>query len=593
MRHTTRVLLAALLAACGSPGAVDDAGTGGGGDDAQCATPPTLPPDDPLSATRQLRRMTLALTDRMPSRERLVALAAIEEPAAQQAFLDAELDRLLSEPAFYDSMVDFGHVWISAPPVGSIADQPEYGLVQQRTISQCPAGTVHEGRWSSPNGYAEHQPCNGLDVDGNPTVVRTVEPWWAEGTTIEVVGRDGDERVTIPGPGGTTIDCGNHVGAGYQWEAHEDCGCGPHLVFCNPNAGSLHNYSAFGMNYPESNRRHAWDEPARLLAHIVWHDRPLTDLIAGTYSVGTVSLQGTYVRYGRRLSGPGTDDDDSWWRSSRWTAAHDPRHEATDPYAWSEFEVSARNPFLLADRHYRFDPRVEPSGTMRGIPAAGVLTSPGLLASWVRERVAGARALEMFACENFVPPPPSAHFAPYEGDPAAGGPCMHCHTRIDPASMHFKRFMRTGSGFDMLGIGDAHYGSAWTRAQYPYSGDPWERMSRLWGAETRMTPVPADVAEREPESRFIDFLPPEQTLYGQTSDGTVGPLGLAHMLIDSGAFDRCSVRRLHRRIVGRDIDPTSESGYLDQLVAGFLEDERRVRPFIRRLVRTDAFGRGL
>ena len=223
----------------------------------------------------------------------------------------------------------------------------------------------------------------------------------------------------------------------------------------------------------------------------------------------------------------------------------------------------------------------------------GVLMSPGFLALWVRERVAGARALEMFACENFVPPPPTAHFAPYQGDPAAGGPCMHFHTRIDPASIHFRRFMRTGAGFDMLGVGDAHYGSAWTRAEYPFSGDPWERMSRLWAPGTRLTPVTAEDAMREPESRFIDFLPPDQTLYMQTSDGTVGPLGLAHMLIGSGAFDRCAVRRLHRRFVGRDVSPTSESGYLEQLVTAFLENDRQVRPFIRHLVHTDAFGRGL
>ncbi|AKF03761.1 hypothetical protein DB32_000910 [Sandaracinus amylolyticus] len=586
------MLLAVLLAACGGTGGAQDDG-GIASTDAQCTTTPTTPPDDPLSATRRLRRMTLALTDRMPSRERLSALAAITEPDAQDAFLDAELERLLAEPAFYDAMVDFGHAWVSAPPVGSIADAPEYGLLQQRTIRQCPAGTLHAGKWGSPNIYADNQPCNGLDADGNPTVVRTVEPWWAEGTTIEVVGRDGDDRVMITARDGTTIDCGDRLGAGFSSENYEQCGCGPHLVWCNPNPEGLQNYSAYGLGYPDANRRHTWDEPARLLAHVAWHDRPLTDLIAGTYSVGPVSLQATYVRYGRRLSGPGRDDDDAWWRASRWSTPHDPHHDANDPRAWSEFDVTTRNPFLLADRHYRFDPRVEPSGTMRGVPAAGVLTSPGLLASWVRERVAGARTLEMFACENFVPPPPTAHFAPYEHDPASGGPCMHCHTRIDPASIHFKRFMRVADDYAILGVGDAHYGDAWVRGVYPFNGDPWERMNRLWLPGSRMTPVSADEAMREPETRFIDFLPPDQTLYGRTSDGTVGPLGLAHLLIDSGAFDRCAVRRLHRRFVGRDVDPTAESGYLDRLVAGFVEDGRRVRPFVRRLVDTDAFGRGL
>ena len=39
-----------------------------------------------------------------------------------------------------------------------------------------------------------------------------------------------------------------------------------------------------------------------------------------------------------------------------------------------------------------------------------------------------------------------------------------------------------------------------------------------------MTPISAADAEKNPEARFIDYLPPDQTLLGQTSDGTVGPL---------------------------------------------------------------------
>ncbi|MFY2560758.1 hypothetical protein ACN469_24350 [Corallococcus terminator] len=44
---------------------------------------------------------------------------------------------------------------------------------------------------------------------------------------------------------------------------------------------------------------------------------------------------------------------------------------------------------------------------------------------------------------------------------------------------------------------------------------------------------------------------------GQTSDGTVGPLGFAKMILASGSFDRCVVRHLHAQVVGRDIDPTT------------------------------------
>jgi hypothetical protein len=598
----TALTLVGLGVGCGAGGDPSRTSSASGGAspagaDASCPLPATdagarPPPDDDLSATRRLRRMTLALTDRLPTRERLRELDAISDPAEQGAWLDRELERLLADPAFYDALVELGHMWMNVPPLGNIANVPEYGLLQQRAIVQCPAGTVHAGRWGTPNAHDGDAPCNGVSWDGTAPVVRTVEPWWAEGTTVEVVGIDGDERTTITGEGGATIDCGVHIGSGFEHERANRCGCGPNLIYCWPGH-QLQDYSAFVTGNPDGNRRLLWDEPARLLAHIAWHDRPLTDLIAGSYSVGPVRAQVTYVRTARRMGATQLDDDQSWWRASRWTAPHDPHHEASDPRAWSEFAISSRNPFLLEERDYRFDPRTEATGTMRGVPAAGVLTMPGVLAGLIRERVRGARFLEMFACENFVPPPSSAHFAPYTNDPAGGGPCIHCHSRIDPASIHFKRFMRVGDSFPILGVANAHYGRDWIGGVYPWSGEPWDRMRRLWAPETRMTPVPAAIAEGEPESRFIDFLPPDQTLYGQVSDGTVGPLGMAKMIIAAGAFDRCMVRRLHERIVGRDVDPTAEAGYLEALVGAFTAGDRAIRPFVRHLVHGETFGRGL
>jgi len=101
------------------------------------------------------------------------------------------------------------------------------------------------------------------------------------------------------------------------------------------------------------------------------------------------------------------------------------------------------------------------------------------------------------------------------------------------------------------------------------------------------------VAAANPSARFIDFLPPEQSLLGEQSDGTVGPLGFGKLLMASGAFDRCAVRRLHERFVGRDLDPATEAGYLDALVEGFIAGDRKARPFIKLLTQTASFRRGL
>jgi hypothetical protein len=563
-----------------------------------------------MTALRRLRRMMLGVIGELPSHEQLRALVAIDDPEAQDAWLAAELDRLLADPVFYDAMVDFGHSWIHVPPVAPVADNPEYGLIQARPIVRCAAGTLHAGKWGTAwcigDGRPFEEDCQPCNDPSTP--VRSVEPWWAEGTRVEVIGHDGDESGTTIDPySGQTIDCGIYAGYYAQIEnpatpLQPMCGCGPHLAYCFP-AEAFQSWYTWNLGNPRGHRRLTWEEPARLLAHIAWYDRSLEDLIAASYSVGPANLQHAYVRYARRLGSAELDENDRWWRASQWTSLVDPHHAATDPEAWSEFPIADRNPFLLEDRNYHFDPRVEEAGTMRGVPSAGVLTMPGFLGGMTRERIRGARVLEMFACDSFAPPSPTAVFAPYTHDPAAGGPCMTCHSQIDPASIHFKRFIRTGNssgiafrvpGFDILGVGNAHVDPSWIQgAQGVFAGDPWDRILRLWVPGSRMTPVDESIAVAEPESRFIDFLPPDQTLYGATSDGTVGPLGLAKLLINSGAFDRCAVRRLHERFVGRDVDPTVEAGYLESLVSAFVENGRRIRPFIRHLMQTEAFGRGL
>jgi len=343
-----------------------------------------------------------------------------------------------------------------------------------------------------------------------------------------------------------------------------------------------------------------WEEPARLVAHLAWYDRPLTDIVLGSTSVGPVELQAAYVREGRRTGATSLDADDSWWRPSKFAGLVDPFHDAMDPKAWREFDVSARNPYFLADRNYKFDPRVEPRGSMKGVPAAGALTMIGMLGSYPRERVRAARMLETFACENFVPPPADATFNPYNGDPAASGPCQTCHTRIDPAAIHFKRWSKLGNDIDLdngrymlLGVGNWTFDDAWTKGQWPYSGDPFLHWIQWFKPGSKMTPVSMADAQANPETRFIDYLPPDQTLLGQASDGTVGPLGFAKMVVASGAFDRCAVIRLHDRFGGRALDRTQEAGYIDTLVGKFVAGGRKVRPFLKELVKSDVFRRGL
>ena len=538
-------------------------------------------PTDMMDHGRRLRRLTIALVDRFPSEEEYDALMGMDEDA-RDGWLRERAAELLTTPEFYTRMVEFGRRLIPMPLVPNYADEPEYGLAQAFYVAQCEAGTLHAGSWAT-----DDEPCQDPDV-----VTRTDEPWWAEGTSVTILGNAAEAGAMVEQDDGQVIDCGERARSGYVSEAATNCGCGPHLVYCLPST-DLFNFNAFWPSNPVGQRRLMWEEPARLVAHLAWHDRPLSDLLVGDYSVGPALVQHAYVRHGRRTGAVQLDDFDGWWRASTWTAPADPEHAGTDPWAWSEFTFDTRNPYMLAARDTQFDPATDPKDALVGIPSAGVLTTLGMLAAHPRERVRAARMLEALACEVFTPPPGDVEFVPYQTDPATEGTCQHCHVRIDPAAIHFKRFQRAGGNrYRMLAIDNDRIPPEWITLEYPYGGDPWPRFARAFVPGTRLTPIDPQAAAADPDALFIDYLPPDQSLLGQVSDGTIGPLGFGKMVLASGAFDRCMVRRLHEMVVGRDVDPATEAGYLAELVEKFLAGERAIRPFVLALVETESFRRG-
>jgi hypothetical protein len=571
----------------------------GDSQDAGCEEPPpTNTPDagersDVLAPSRLLRRASLALRGIPPTDTEYAEQEAAGDEAAQRAFVDAFVDRTLKQPVFYQTMFEQARDWFNIPLVPRTADEPEYGLLQQRSIQRCPAGTAKAGAWKYFRG--DSTACNGQKADGSPAEERSLEPWWAPGTTVTLVGTAANASAT-----GTTSVNGNPVTVNCATVGPEGtCGCGPNAVRCHADFQQYAGWEDYVAYNGEGQRRLASEEPARLYAHLAWHDRPMTDLILGTYSVAPTRLQAAYVMQGIVGGATGLLDDDSWWRPSRFSSAPvDPEHSPGDPLAWREYPVPARNPFFLAERDYRFDPRTQ-TGASKGIPAAGMLTSLGFLNAYPRERVRGARALETLACEVLAPPS-GQKFNEYRRDPGTEGPCQHCHRRLDPAAIHFKRYAKQGFAFEgygaqyfMPGVGTVwHWPARWRTGEYPYGGDPFSHWNRWYAPDTLLTPVTEAQAQTNPEALFVDFLPPEHTLLGQVSDGTVGPLGFAKLIVAAGAFDRCVVRHLHAQVLGRDIDPAKEAGYLDEQVARYIADGRKVRPYVKSLTRSDLFQRG-
>lgn len=547
---------------------------------------------DLLSPARLLARASFVLRGTAPTDEELDALLSAGDQTAQLAFVDRFVDTTLGDPIFYRTMFELARDWLNVPLVPNDADAPEYGPEQQRALTRCDATTARAGAWHY---YRDDYgvSCSGKKKDGTPVDEITVEPWWAPGTEVKLVGAAASTSAK-----GSTLSQGNPITIDCNGRPEGTCGCGPHAVGCHADQGYA-GWPAYVSWNPDGHRRLLSEEPARLFAHIAWFDRPATDLIANSYSVGPTRTQAAYVNQGIAGGVLSLLEDDSWWRPARYDGAPvDPFHKAGDPAGWREFQVPKLNPFILADRNYTFDPRIE-KGPMKGTPAAGMLTGLGFLDALPRERLRAARALENLACEVLAPPI-ALKFNEYRRDPATEGPCQHCHMRIDPAAIHFKRWAKHGGAFEgwgasyyQPGIGTAwHWPKSWRTGAYPYGGDPFSHWNRWYVHDTAMTPVKQPPIDENPEVVFIDFLPPDQTLLGQKSDGTVGPLGFAKMIIAAGAFDRCLVRKLHGQVLGRDLDPAREAGYLDALTKMFVDAGRKIRPFVKELTRSELFRRG-
>jgi hypothetical protein len=576
--------------------------------------PPTF--DDALSGTRTLRRISLVLRGTTPTESELMALAKAPSAQARRALLEAAMDEGLRNPQFYQQMFYFGQDWISVGSYTKGAQGDAYQGDMSGHLFQCPANTKHAGQYFLSNDVNNPyisgelpRLCRDLDKDNQPfsPPSANLEPWWAPGTSIGVIGTAATNVTQVPGPNNTMQDCGVAAGGYYDSGLPVGCGCGPHLVWCAPliglGAGSLYDLK-------NAQRRHPFEEPARLFAHIAWHDRDLSDLVLGNYSVGTNLLQHLYTRWGRQQGPKANDSDVSWFKPASDAAPRDPLHPMpNDAQAWREFVVEKRNPYLLAlasgasgglTRTYSFDPRSTLSEPL-GLPAAGVLTMLGPNSTWPRERVRAARMLEIFACQQFSPPAPGASFPLYTGDPATGGTCKHCHATMDPAAIHFKRwdFSPRDSYYVpwpfLGGLGRYRVDATWISGLYPHSAQdnsPGFRWRTSFVPDTVLTPVSAQDIAMNAEAALIDTMPRTDTLFGQAGDGTMGPLGFGRLLVKSGEFDRCAVKRLYARVIGRDLKP-DETDYLESLVVTFVGGGRKVRPFIKHLMTQPDFGRGL
>lgn len=509
-----------------------------------------------LSPTRKLRRVHLTLVQHEPDFSRYEELLAAPDP---DAFIAQEVDALMATPEYLDNLRDWSHEYIPFPLIGT-------GRVWRanKTIntSRCGSDTLHSGAIAiigAPN-------ANEPGICDNPNAAKnTTTPWWDPSTPVDVVGVAANEALQVDGK-----DCGVIRLSNY-WKRPDTqgCGCGPHLTFCGRGDIGLPYENSYPKGYedgeiyhPASQARSVMEEPADLFTFIITEQRPFSDLILANYSVVNRGLYHMYVRQGRQ-SGVYTDRDTDRWFDM-----------FSDDEERLEVLTSAMNPHLIDNPDYRYDPRVD--SNLLGVPSSGVLTMIGPNFAWPRPRVRAARWLESLACDEFSPPELPIQFPTYQRDPATEGVCLHCHTRLDPAAISFKRSIRQGGA--LAGVGNWKLGN-----MVSYDSDR-QRFTNSLLADTVLTPLTQQEIDADLDNRLIDFLPPDQQLLGQTSDGTIGPRGFAKILLASGKFDQCAVQRAYQRFGGKKLDLGRDARELDEATEAFVASGRNMNELIRQLV---------
>ena len=169
-------------------------------------------------------------------------MAAAATPEAREALLRSALESALASPKFYERMVRFGHEWLAVGAYTTGAAGDAYQGDMAGHLFMCAADTLHPGAYYHVNEFGSGIParqCKDQDAGGNPAVaeVHAVEPWWAPGTTVTVLGKAGSSVTQVVDAQGKTLDCGVASGGYYDPMLPTGCGCGPNLVWCAPLVG--------------------------------------------------------------------------------------------------------------------------------------------------------------------------------------------------------------------------------------------------------------------------------------------------------------------------------------------------------------------
>ncbi|MCG3173988.1 MAG: hypothetical protein GMKNLPBB_02205 [Myxococcota bacterium] len=358
-----------------------------------------------------------------------------------------------------------------------------------------------------------------------------VSPYWAPNTKIRVCAFDAQETVTTPNPrGGADIDCSTLQGSNVA-----ACGCGPNLRFCQSVEDLTMVRIAKAMD----------DQLLRFADRVARENRPYTDLITAK----DMEINGPlshYLKY-QTQTGPNI-----------LFALPNQNHPVPDI------------PFTQSDKWVE---------VQRGGRHAGLLTMPGYLVKYQTNRSRANRFYNAFLCQYFEAPPgglPTASDACHsEPDLTKRCGCNYCHQTVEPAAAYWGRWAEAGL---------APLEPVDEKNQPLFAKFRQECAGKNAGKNPVCKRFYLTEAHHESEKPYLGHLLPYVFAGAQREKNIeAGPMGIAQEAINNGEFARCTVRKMWKKYMGRDL-MLDEEPVLADLAAKFQAGNHRLNGLIRNIL---------
>jgi hypothetical protein len=233
-----------------------------------------------------------------------------------------------------------------------------------------------------------------------------VEPYWAPGTTVRVCAFDAQTTATGTGPMGRTFSCDPRSADTFDGVARAPaCGCGEHLRYCTPAAGTP---------MARAIRAAIEEEPLRIFDDVVRNHR---DYFTALTTHDTF-VNGPLAAYLRGAGGGVV------------------------------FAIGADMPELPYDADW--------TRITRGSAHAGVLTTMAYLERFTSQRGRAQRFRQAFRCEEFasIALPPTEAQPPMNLAERAG--CNGCHQMLEPLTQYWGHF-RVNQDYGLVDDGSGTY----------------------------------------------------------------------------------------------------------------------------------------